>query len=156
MLNITQFRELIVKPALRDLVLDSVGAEELLVFTCANESLGGTYLAQVKGPALGIYQMEPETYNDIWQNYINNHSRLAMIMATNFGCSRMPVEDRLIWDLRFATAMARIHYARAMSPLPLPGDVEGIWEYYKTHYNTSKGAAEKVQAIANYRAFNTN
>ena len=65
MLNIAQFRDLIVKSTLNDLLLYSEDAEELLVFTCAVESLGGTYLQQVKGPALGIYQMEPVTYNDI-------------------------------------------------------------------------------------------
>ena len=69
-----QLRELIITPALSKLQLYSKDAEELLIFTCAVESDGGTYLKQIKGPALGIYQMEPRTYNDIWQNYMRNRS----------------------------------------------------------------------------------
>jgi len=48
MLNIAQFREFIIQPSLHDLILNSPDAEELLVFTCANESLGGTYIKQLK------------------------------------------------------------------------------------------------------------
>jgi hypothetical protein len=61
MFNITQFRELLIRPVLDSLQMYSKDAEELLVFTCAAESNGGTYLHQVKGPALGIYQCEPST-----------------------------------------------------------------------------------------------
>src|SRR5690348_16020572 len=110
MINASQLREFIIKPVLYDLVLDSVDAEELLLFTCANESDGGTYLKQIHGPALGIYQMEPETYNDIWQNYIRNKSALNLKMVTHFNCNFVPSEERLIYDLKFATAMARIQY----------------------------------------------
>ena len=100
MLNIAQFREFIVIPTLHDLVLNSTAAEELIVFTCATESLGGTYLKQVNGPAIGIYQMEPETYNDIWQNYIMKHGSLMLILGSNFNAHFMPDEQRLIYDLR--------------------------------------------------------
>ena len=62
MIDNKQLRELIIGPSLDALQMYSKEAEEILVFTCASESLGGTYLKQVKGPALGIYQMEPATY----------------------------------------------------------------------------------------------
>ena len=153
MLKVTQLRELIIKPALHDLVLFSEDAVELLVFTCAVESMGGTYLKQVNGPALGIYQMEPEDYNDIWQNYISNKPALLVCLVTNFNISRMPPEDRLIYDLRFATAMARIHYARVPEKLPAAADTIGVWSYYKKYYNTANGAAERDSAIAKYQTF---
>lgn len=153
MLNITQFRELIIQPALHDLVMASVDAEELLIFTCANESLGGRYLKQIKGPAIGIYQMEPQTYNDIWQNYIMKKPALSLALGMNFQAHRMPDEQRLIYDLRFATAMARIHYARVSEPLPKANDIDHIWEYYKTFYNSSMGSAQKDAAISHYRCF---
>jgi len=153
MLKADQLRELIIKPALSDLVMLSDNAVELLVFTCAVESLGGTYLKQIKGPALGIYQMEPNTYNDIWQNFIMHKQSLAMILAINFNCLSMPDEYRIIYDLRFATAMARIHYARVVTPLPAAKDINVIWEYYKEHYNTPAGAAEKEQSLQKYYNF---
>lgn len=153
MLNINQFRELIVKSSLNDLLLYSKEAEELMIFTCAVESLGGTYLRQVKGPALGIYQMEPETHNDIWQNYIYYQTPLKMRFLTNFNIIRMPDESRMIYDLRYATAMARIHYSRITERLPNADDENAIWEYYKKYYNTEKGAATKDESISKYHDF---
>src|SRR5579872_996529 len=153
MLNINQFRELIVKSSLNDLLMYSEDAEELMVFTCATESLGGTYLAQIGGPALGIYQMEPMTYNDIWQTYINLHGPLTLRLFANFNISNMPEESRLIYDLRFATAMTRLFYARINEPLPCYKDENAIWEYYKKYYNTSKGAAIKEVSIQRYHDF---
>jgi hypothetical protein len=153
MLNITQFRELIVKSSLNDLLLYSQDAEELLVFTCAVESLGGSYLHQVNGPALGIYQMEPTTYNDIWQNFIIPDNKLGLRLFNNFDVNRMPSEARLIYDLRFATAMTRIFYLRIQAPLPPADDVNAIWDYYKLYYNTPKGAAEKEDSVKKYREF---
>ena len=74
-------------------------------------------------------------------------------MVTNFDCGRMPSEERLIYDLRYASAMCRLHYARAKEPLPPAQDVDAIWNYYKTYYNTVDGAASKIHAIMSYRAF---
>jgi len=153
MLNIAQFRELIVKSTLNDLLLYSPEAEELLIFTCATESVGGTYLRQVKGPALGIFQMEPETYNDIWQNYIKFHGSLTLRLFSNFNISLQPSPERMIYDLRFACAMARIFYLRVSLALPKANDIDGIWKFYKTYYNTPKGKAIKEEAIKKYRNF---
>lgn len=153
MLNVNQFRELIVKSSLNDLLLYSKEAEELMVFTCAVESEGGTYLHQVNGPALGIYQMEPGTHNDIWQNYIYNNGSLTLRLFSNFDIGSMPSEARMIYDLRYATAMARLHYRRVKSPLPLSNNVDAIWDYYKQFYNTPKGKAEKEESIKKYNDF---
>jgi len=146
-----QLREMIIKPALQDLSMYSEGAVDLMMFTCAVESDGGTYFHQLNGPALGIYQMEPETYNDIWQNYIKHNSRILMIMLSNFDCHGMPSEDRMVYDLRFATAMCRLHYSRHAEIIP--NNTEQIWEYYKKYYNTEKGAAVKTEALGKYYKF---
>lgn len=153
MLNCNQFRNLIIKPTLSLLQMYSPEAEELLVFTCANESMGGHYLAQVKGPALGIFQMEPATHSDIWVNYIRNRNSLATLMAMHLGCSKIPDPLRLTYDLQYATAMARIDYMRMPGSLPAANDVEGMWNYYKTYYNSASGAAGHDEAIQKYRAF---
>lgn len=153
MLNITQFRELIVKSSLNDLLLYSEDAEELLVFTCAVESLGGTYIHQVNGPALGIYQMEPTTHNDIWQNYILLNNKLGLKLFNNFDVNRMPLESRLIYDMRYATAITRLFYLRIQEPLPCRDDVNAIWDYYKKYYNTIKGKAQKIESIKKYEEF---
>lgn len=153
MLDCSQFRSLIVEPVLSKLRLYSKNAEELLVFTCAAESLGGTYLHQVKGPAVGIFQMEPATYTDIWVNYIRPRNQLATLMAIHYGCNKIPEVERMIYDLHFATAMARIHYLRMPGNLPDAKDVDGMWDYYKKYYNTEKGKAKKEDSIKKYQDF---
>jgi hypothetical protein len=153
MLDCSQFRTLIIEPVLSKLQIYSSKAEELLVFTCAAESLGGTLLHQIKGPALGIYQMEPNTYTDIWVNYIHGRNQLATLMALHLGCNKIPPIERMIYDLHFATAMARIHYLRFTGKLPEVKDVDGIWDYYKKNYNTEKGKAKKEEAIKKYQDF---
>ena len=94
--------------------------------------------------------MEPATYNDIWQNFIKPRGHLLMMLLSAFECVNMPSEDRIIYDLRFATAMARLHYARVPEHIPPANDVEGLWEYYKFHWNTPAGAAKKDDSIAKY------
>jgi hypothetical protein len=153
MLNVEQLRDLIIKPALSKLQLFSDVASELLVFTCAVESDGGTYLKQLKGPALGIYQMEPATYNDIWQNYLRSRHDYLMMLGGNFDAYRMPSENRMVYDLCYATAMARLHYRRCVRALPEKGDIEGIWQYYKDYWNTEKGKAKKEPSLKKYQAF---
>src|SRR5260370_40232291 len=64
------FRHLI-KDTLTPLGLYSADAEELLMATCAQESLLGQYRHQVNGPAIGIVQDEPADFNDLWKNYPN-------------------------------------------------------------------------------------
>lgn len=153
MINCAQLRSLIIKPALEGLQLYSEDAEELLIFTCAVESDGGTYLHQLNGPALGIYQMEPETHNDIWHNYIHFKGSFSLILISNFDCAYMPSEDRMVYDLRYATAMCRLHYARIKDPIPHKNNVDALWEYYKLHYNTVNGKAQKDRSIAAYNRF---
>ncbi len=156
MLDSFQLQALIIKPALVDLLMYSEEAIELLLFTCAVESDGGHYLAQINGAALGIYQMEPKTYNDIWQNYINNNNNLKLKLLHNFEAPRMPSENRMIYDLRFATAMARIHYMRVKEPLPKLHDLDALWNYYKTYYNSLDGKAEYHEAVNAYQRFRNN
>ncbi len=153
MLDCSQFRTLIVEPVLSKLRVYSKNAEELLVFTCAAESLGGTFLQHIKGQTLGIYQMEPNKYTDIWANYIRARSQLATLMAIHFGCNKIPEVERLVYDLHFATAMARIHYLRITTSIPDPKDIDGMWDYYKKYYNTEKGKAKKEETLKKYQDF---
>ena len=79
-INTKQIIQLIIQPTLKDLNLYSLAAEQLLAGTCAQESGMGTYIAQVNGPALGIYQMEPVTEYDLIKNYIRYNIKLHKIM----------------------------------------------------------------------------
>ncbi len=153
MFIIEQFRNYILKPSLSLLQLYSDDAEELLVFTCAVESDGGALFKQVGGPALGIFQCEPNTHNDLWRNFIFNEHKLISLLALNFACPKIPDVNRLIYDLNYATAIARLHYYRIKSPLPKADDIDAIYDYYKQYYNTPAGKSTKTKSIAAYKRF---
>ena len=97
--------------------------------------------------------MELVTHNDIWQNYIFRNASLSLKLCNNFHLTQMPSETHLIYDLRYATAMTRIFYARIEEALPSAKDENAIWEYYKKYYNTPKGAAQKDESIKKYHDF---
>lgn len=143
-----QLRECIIRPVLRDLGLYSEAAEELLMLTAATESLCGKYLHQVGGPALGIYQMEPATHDDLWVNYLKYKPALSEKVA------RYGHEAReLPGNLYYATAMARIHYLRRPEALPSAMDERALASYWKAHFNTHLGAGTVEKAIENYRQY---
>ena len=156
MINTNQLREYIIRPALSKLSAYSKDAEELIVFTCAAESNGGDYIHQVKGPALGIYQCEPATYTDMWQNYIFHKSRLTSILSLKFAVNGIPEPERLVYDLQYATAMCRIHYLRVKEKLPSGGSTDEMYAYYKNYYNTPLGKSTKGKSVDAYKRVTQN
>ena len=79
MINHTDLRRLVIQPTLDAMVplwgtgVNHEAAANLLVGTVFQESVIGnqTRLKQVGGgPALGIFQIEPDTHQDIWDNYL--------------------------------------------------------------------------------------
>lgn len=151
MLDRTQFRELVIRPTLEALDLGGDAAEELLLGTALQESRL-TYLKQLGGgPALGVYQMEPLTHEDIWGNYLKYRDALQDGV---FGVSGMPKiipePEALIGNLTYATAMARVHYLRVPEILPMVGDLQGQARYWKQHYNTPLGAGTAEEYIENW------
>ena len=148
-----QFRELVIKPTLEKLNLYSFDVEELLIFTMAAESNGGTYLRQIKGPARGVYQMEPQTHFDIWQNYIRYNLKLGMALAYHLQAHQSDDHERLITDLAYATAMARIHYLRVKEKIPNREQTGALFDFYKLYYNTPAGKATKQTCVAKYETF---
>lgn len=146
-INAKQLRDFVVKPFLTDSGLYSLEAEQLLLGTAAVESDMGTYIHQVSGPALGIFQMEPFTYQDIWVNYLN--ARIDLHKRILYTCHYVtrPDESALVHNLGYATLMARVKYLRSPKALPNPNDVYGMSVIWKDVYNTvgGKGTIQKFQ-----------
>lgn len=149
-LNIPQLRACVIRPALLHLGLYSLAAEELLVGTAVQESRLH-YLRQLNdGPAMGIFQMEPATHNDIWQNYLNYRPELAIkVAALSTEKLRRDAQD-MAGNLFYACAMARVHYMRVPAPLPRADDVEGMAHYWKDHYNTHQGKGTVAEFVKHY------
>lgn len=143
------FKQLIIN-SLAELDMLSQSAVALLLGTAAQESRLGTYLNQIGGgPALGPYQMEPTTERDIWHNYLAYRHELAQNIERVTGVNG-PNPFHLRYNLIYATAMARLQYYRAPGPLPDAGDIAGLAEYWKQHYNTLAGAGTVGEFIRNY------
>lgn len=152
MLAVEHVRELIVRPTLQYLDMWSPAAEELMLGTAAQESRF-TFLKQLgSGPALGLYQVEPATHKDIWNTYLNYKDELADKVKA-LASRRFPehFDEELIFNLRYATAIARIKYWRVPKPLPNANDIYGLAKYWKEHYNTYKGDGEIKEWMHNYQ-----
>lgn len=147
-----QFRECIIEPVLHFLDLYSPAAVELLMGTAAQESHFGTYLKQIDGPALGIYQIEPATHRDLWDNFLTHRRDLSAKLG-NLTSAGWPLDskERLIGNLYYATAVARLIYYRDPQPLPAHDDLPGLAAYWKRVYNTAKGKGTVKEFLKNYR-----
>jgi len=144
-MNIDHLRDLIIRPTLRELGMYSENAVELVIGTGMVES-GFHHLKQINGPAVGFYQCEPATYEDITDRYLKARpAMLAKIMAMVVG-NDVPGVSQIIWNLKFATAICRIHYW--MKPDPIPDTEEGRAAYWKQHYNTPLGRGTVEKYIA--------
>jgi len=140
-----QLHDHIIKPTLQYMGgnYDSKDARFLLLCTAAIESKCGYYIKQINGPALGIWQMEPDTECDIYKNcdmlkgvYFN--SKISKLISEN---STKTDNEALINSPMYACAMARLKYSMDKAPLPDRHDIKAVYDYYKRIYNTPAGAS---------------
>jgi hypothetical protein len=140
-INAKQLRELIIRPTLKDMGMWSEAAENLLMGTAAQESHLGSYIKQVgKGPALGIYQCEPATHEDV----------VRWARGKDFLQYDTCFPGRLVYDLKYATMICRLHYYRVPKALPDADDLDGLSNYWKVFYNSVKGKGTVEEFKDNY------
>lgn len=121
-------------PALTRLGLYSFNAERLLMGTAAVES-GFFYIQQLGGgPALGLFQMEPATFDWLLNELLRNDRlrRLRGLVVSMSGVAN-PGARELIFNNLFAAAMARIRYLAVNEPIPATVDQQAT--YWWNHYN---------------------
>jgi hypothetical protein len=149
MIDPSQLKKFVIRPILAAIGFGGAAAENLLLGTALTES-GLVYLHQLgAGPALGLYQCEPATHDDVWVNYLAGHSALkSKVMAM---MTPDPPLHQLISNLAYATAICRVHYLRAPAPLPAAGDAAGMARYHKRFYNTAAGATDPAVSIESFR-----
>lgn len=145
-LDVEQFREHIVVPTLQVLELLSYEAACLVLGTALHES-HLKYIDQLNdGPAVGLYQMEKPTYEDIWTNFLSYHPTLAASVK-KFAIGE-PSFQQMEGNLYLATAMCRVHYFRVKDALPQ--SPLGMSSYWKIHYNTNLGKGTIQQALPHF------
>jgi len=136
--------------------LYSVEAIDLLMLTAAQESNLGKYIQQLgNGPARGIFQMEPKTIQDLYDNFLKyNKQKADVLQSFRTSCS---LETDLTGNLLFQIAAARLQYYRKPEKLPVKkGFADGfeyitdLAKYWKTHWNTNLGKGTVQEAVQNY------
>jgi len=141
-MNAQQLHDHIIKPTLKYMGgrYNSVEARFLLLCTAAIESDCGHFIKQVGGPALGIWQIEPATHNDIWQNCDALKSDFGQVIRNLAPLYSKLADNDLIDAPKYACAMARLKYS--MTPKALPAynggtdlDLDMFYRYYKTYYH---------------------
>lgn len=151
-LYLPHVRELWVIPALAALpeALNTLSAQQGVLGIGLKES-GYTYLKQLgSGPALGFWQMEPATHDDMWANFIRYRPDLQKPLSALAG--GRPSAQALVTSPVYAAAMCRVHLFRQPDALPSAGDAAAWAAYWKQHYNTPGGAGVAAQAIPIFRA----
>lgn len=149
-MNIDQLRDAVIRPTLKHLELWSPAAENLVLGTALVESKA-EYLRQIRGPALGLWQMEPETHDDIHANFLKYHRDLALRvneLTTPAALTEGALE--LVGNLYYGAAMCRVHYRRVTQPLPNDRDATAMARYWKAHYNTPLGAGTVEKAVPHF------
>lgn len=140
------FRLDIIRPVLQITSLWSPSAENLLLGTALTES-NLQVVKQVGGPALSFFQIEPSTYMDCVR-YINlKNGNFKQSLLTACYLETWPAPDALIYHLRLATIIARVKYLMSPKQLPMSDDATGMYDMYKTVYNSSEGKANMAHAM---------
>lgn len=150
MIDLEQFRRIVVAPTLMATALWSEAAEVLVTGTALTES-GLRYLAQKGGPAIGLFQIEPVTALDIRRYLIERQAAIATRITHWVGMSGrtsiFQVPDdmllrRLATDLELGCAFCRVKFYMDPQPLPDASDIDALGALWKRVYNgPGKGTA---------------
>ncbi len=154
--------EVIIQPVLKHMGLYSLAAERLVLYTACQEShlkwlkqLGMKGIGEGSNLALGIYQMERNTHDDCWLNFLNHKKDLAKAVR-HFEIEGLYDDDNFLemaGNLYYATAMCRIKYFRVKEKLPAADDLVGLARYWKRYYNTYLGAGTVEEFVRHARQF---
>lgn len=153
--RLQQIHDFVIWPTLEVLRLNSLAARQLLLGTIAHESKG-QYIDQILsssdrnlGPAIGLYQIEPATHDDVIENFLKYRTSLYA-RVVSLRANEPSKHEQLATNLAYSTAIARCIYFRRPEALPQAGDNEGLAAYWKQWYNTHLGAGTEAQFLRAY------
>lgn len=132
--------------------LYSPAVENLLFGTAAHESGGFQYIWQIDGPARSIFQMEPETLDDLYEHFLRFKPALHRILE-RLRPPAMTRAEALTYCLAYAILAARLHYYRYPEPIPQADDLEGMAKLYKQRWATAKGEGSEQDFIDAYERY---
>lgn len=140
--------DFIIKPALEQLpsLPNKDAAAQLMLGTAAHESANFTFIHQNKGPAVSIFQIEPNTIKALYE-YNNTYKFIKSL-------SPPPLLITCVqFDHILAAMLCRLYYYRIPQRLPLFDDILAQAAYWKQYYNTYQGRGTTQEYITHYNAF---
>jgi len=162
--QVKQIRDYIVRPTLNYLNLPGgIVAEKLIMGTAAQESKF-TYIKQIKGPALGLWQIEPFTLWDILES-VSERLLIALDETSLYRLSNVvyirkdisdnqhrfiSIEAEVPGNLFLACALCRIFYYLKPFPMAKVWNVSWAATIWKKYYNTHLGKGKPEEFIENY------
>ena len=146
-LDASQLRRLVIQPALSEIELWSPAAEELVLGTAIVESRLSFIKQLGSGPALGLWQIEPDTHRDVYDNFLDYREGLYD-QVIGLSAPGQTFEENLTSNMQYGAAICRLCYYRAPEALPDEGDLKGQARYWKRYYNTPLGAGTEGKYIA--------
>lgn len=151
-MNANELLETTIRPVLQRMDMWSRSAEKLLLMTACHESMGFRYKEQLGGgPARSYYQIEPDTLKDCYVNYLQYRPERKGLL-NHFYPGDVSLEEALLDD-RYATAAARMIYARIAEPLPPADDEVNLARYWKTHWNTPLGKGTQTRFLQDWEEY---
>lgn len=127
----------------------------LLLITAQVESDFGRLVQQKKGPALGWFQMEPNTEKDIWDNYLKYNPKYQKVVSGLRHNKSLAISE-LKTNIAYATIMAALQYKRYVDigkiKLPNENDKSEQAKIWKKYYNTHKGKGTISVALLKSKA----
>lgn len=126
-----------------DFVPNDYNIAQLVLETIQVESYR-THVKQLGGgPALGLIQMEPSTYEDLMSFVRRYKSVNSQVMS--FYDKKSSLEDNLKHNVPFQIALVLSNYWRKCGNLlsSFVGSTESRWTLYKLQYNSTLGATDR-------------
>ena len=100
---------------------------------------------QTNGPALGWFQMEPATHDDLIVCELRTRGRLDGKVRALAGPVACRASALLAVNQHYGAAMARVKYLHSKAPIPPWNDAPAVASYWKDHYNTGAGAGDAAK-----------
>lgn len=145
-------RKYVIVPALKECDLWSPSAEILVYGTGLVES-NYDYLVQIGNPpngGKGFFEQQDDDYHDQIKGLLASH--ILHKVLSSCGYSELPENPfAVVYNIKFAALMCRLHYARYEEPLPKPDDALGMAQYHKKYYNG--GSLGKANVDINTKIF---
>lgn len=137
-----------IRPALAFLPAPlNTSARAQLVLGIGNKETQYRFLRQIGGgPALSPWQMEPDTHDDMWRNFIRYRPELQNA-ALRLLAGATPDARLLTTRMDYAALMAALHVYRSPASLPAYGNAVAQATFWKDNFNTKLGKGTVAGAL---------